>query len=98
MLGLGTHGVGETVSFQVPPGTGSVTIVQQGTQPSAAQTVTYQGEVLGNTVVPWTVKVGGTEFYNDGAVAPADPATVPTSAPAASCAPCATPGATTRWP
>lgn len=75
VLGLGTHGVGETVSFQVPPGTGSVTIVQQGTQPSAAQTVTHQGEVLGNTVVPWTVKVGGTEFYNDGAVVPADPAT-----------------------
>jgi hypothetical protein len=40
-----------------------------------APTITFQGQVLQNTVVPWTIQVGGTEFYNDGVVPPDDPAT-----------------------
>ncbi len=75
VIELGSHAVGSTVTFSVPPGTGSVTILQQGTQPQVAPTITYKGQLLQNTVVPWTVSVGGTKFYDDGVVPPADPAT-----------------------
>src|SRR5512136_673475 len=54
VLQLGSHAVGQTVTFPVPAGTGSVTILQQGTQPQVAPTITYQGQLLQNTVVPWT--------------------------------------------
>jgi hypothetical protein len=72
---LGSHPVGSTVTFNVPSGTGSVTILQQGTEPQVAPTITYKGQLLQNTVVPWTVSVGGTKFYDDGVVPPDDPAT-----------------------
>ena len=71
---LGVHTVGETVTFTVPAGTGSVTIVQQGTEPLAPESVTYQGSLVANTVVPSTVKVGGVEFYNDNVDPTGDPA------------------------
>jgi hypothetical protein len=74
VLQLGVHTVGETVTFTVPATTGSVTILQQGTEPLAAQSVTYQGSLLANTVVPLTLKVGGVEFFNDNVTPTADPA------------------------
>ena len=65
VLQLGVHTVGETVTFTVPASVGSVTIVQQGTEPLAPASVTYQGSLVANTVVPLTVKVDGVEFFND---------------------------------
>ena len=73
VLQLGVHTVGETVTFTVPGSTGSVTILQQGVQPLAPQTVTFRGTLIDNTVVPLTVTVGGTKFYDDNVVpVPAD--------------------------
>ncbi len=74
VLELGIHTVGETVTFQVPASTGSVTLLQQGADPAAARTITFRGAVLDNTVVPLTVSVGGTVFFDDNTVPPADPA------------------------
>ena len=74
VLPLGTHSVGETVTFSVPPATGSVTILQQGVDQLAARTVTWTGTVLDNTVVPLTVSVGGTTFFDDNVIPPDDPA------------------------
>lgn len=70
---LGVHAVGETVTFQVPAGTGSVTLVQQGTQPLAAQTVTIRGTSYPNTVVPAVIQVNGATYYLQSAAPPADP-------------------------
>jgi hypothetical protein len=75
VLELGVHQVGETVTFTVPAGTGSVTLVQQGAEPLAPQTVTLNGTVYPNTVVPGTITVNGTTFYAQSAAPPADPST-----------------------
>ena len=74
VIQLGAHTVGETVTFTVPATTGSVTILQQGTEPLAPESVTYQGSLVANTVVPLTVKVNGVEFYNDNVDPTGDPA------------------------
>ena len=74
VLQLGVHTVGETITFTVPAGIGGVTILQQGTEPLAPESVTYQGTLVANTVVPLTVKVGGVEFYNDNVDPTGDPA------------------------
>ena len=74
VLQLGVHTVGKTVTFTVPGSTGSVTILQQGAEPLAAQTVNYQGTPIDNNVVPLTVKVGATTFYDDNVIPPDDPA------------------------
>jgi hypothetical protein len=74
VIPLGTRAVGETVTFTVPATTGSVTILQQGTEQLAARTVTWNGTVLDNTVVPLTVSVGGTLFFDDTILPPDDPA------------------------
>ena len=74
VLALGTHAVGETVTFTVPAATGSVTILQQGVEQLAARTVTWGGTVLDNTVVPLTVSVDGTKFFDDNVLPPDDPA------------------------
>jgi hypothetical protein len=74
VLQLGVHAVGETVTFTVPPGSGSVTLLQQGTEPLAPASVTYQGSLVANTVVPLTVKVDGVEFFNDNVAPAGDPA------------------------
>jgi hypothetical protein len=74
VLQLGVHTVGETVTFTVPASTGSVTILQQGTEPLAPESVTYKGSQVANTVVPLTVKVGGVEFFNDNVDPTGDPA------------------------
>jgi hypothetical protein len=75
VLALGVHAVGETVSFQVPAGTGSVTLVQQGAEPLAAPSITFQGTSYPNTVVPGSISVNGTLFYNQAVAPPANPAT-----------------------
>ena len=72
---LGTHAVGETLTFTVPPSTGSVTILQQGVEQLAARTVTWGGATLDNTVVPLTVSIGGVPYFDDTVTAPDDPAT-----------------------
>ena len=70
VVALGTHAVGETVTFTVPAATGSVTILQQGVEQLAARTVTWGGTVLDNTVVPLTVSVDGTKFFDDNVLPP----------------------------
>jgi hypothetical protein len=75
VLELGVHAVNETVTFQVPPGTGSVTLLQQGAEPLAAQSITLNGALNPNTVVPATIHVNGTLFYDQNSAPPADPAT-----------------------
>ncbi len=74
VIPLGVHAVGETVAFQVPAGTGGVTLLCQGAEPAAAPFVTYQGVRLENTVVPLTVTAGGTLYFDDRVVPPDDPA------------------------
>ena len=74
VLALGTHAVGETVTFAVPAATGSVTILQQGTEQLAARTIDWAGTTLDNTVVPLTVSVGGTTYFDDTVIPPDDPA------------------------
>jgi hypothetical protein len=74
VLELGIHAVGETLTFSVPATTGSVTLLQQGTEQLAARTVTWSGVVLDNTVVPLTVSVGGTKYFDDNILPPDDPA------------------------
>lgn len=74
VIAFGTRTVGETVTFPVPAATGSVTILQQGTEQLAARTVTWSGTTLDNTVVPLTVSVGGTTYFDDNVLAPDDPA------------------------
>jgi hypothetical protein len=74
VISLGTHAVGETVTFAIPAGTGSVTILQQGVEHLAARSVTWTGVLLDNTVVPLTVSVDGVKYFDDGVVPPDDPA------------------------
>jgi hypothetical protein len=74
VLSLGAHAVGETVSFTIPPGTGSVTILQQGVEQLAARSVTLGGMRLENTVIPLTVNVDGVAYYDDRIIPPDDPA------------------------
>ena len=74
VISIGTRAVGDTVTFEVPAATGSVTILQQGVEQLAARTVTWTGTTLQNTVVPLTVSVGGTLFYDDNILPPDDPA------------------------
>ena len=87
VLSLGTHAVGETVTFAVPAGTGSVTILQQGVEQLAARSVTWSGVRLENTVIPLTVSVDGVTYFDDYVIPPDDPAelgtrpTAPGSAP-----------------
>src|SRR5512137_73220 len=75
VIELGTHAVGETVTFDVPAGTGSVTVLQQGAEQLAARQITWKGILLGNTVIPLTLSVNGTVFFDDTVVPPDDPAT-----------------------
>jgi hypothetical protein len=65
VLELGVHAVGETVAFDVPAGTGSVTMLQQGAEPLAATSVTLAGNVFANSVVPLSVSAAGVgEIFN----------------------------------
>jgi hypothetical protein len=59
-----THKVGDTISFDVPPGTGSLTIMHQAQL--ATLNLVYQNQVIDNSAVPLTITFpdGGT-VYND---------------------------------
>jgi len=74
VIELGVHTVGEAVQFTVPPGTGSVTLVQQGKEPLGAQSISIKGAPYGNTVIPATIKVNGTPYYDQNIQPPDNPA------------------------
>ena len=70
---LGEHQVGEQVSFQVPAGTWSVTIVSQEVAGSAADTIDLQGVAIPNSVVPTDVTAPDDRvFFDDLATVPLD--------------------------
>lgn len=55
-LDLGEHAVGTELSFQVPAGTSTFTILMQEVNDSAVPTIEYQGFTLPNGVVPTDVR------------------------------------------
>ncbi|HET9751481.1 MAG TPA: hypothetical protein VFP52_00915 [Myxococcales bacterium] len=64
VIELGTHKVGETLPFTVPPGTGSVTIVHQAD--IASLTVNLNGQDIDNSAVPLFVHMpDGGVAYDD---------------------------------
>jgi hypothetical protein len=64
VVALGTHKVGDLLNFDVPPGTGSVTIVHQAQ--IANLTLTFKGQVIDNSAVPLTVAMpDGGVVYDD---------------------------------
>ena len=68
---FGTQTVGKTVSFTVPPGTGSVTIVQQAV--TALDAVVFRGQVIENSAIPLSVVTpDGTKIYDDNKCCDAD--------------------------
>jgi hypothetical protein len=59
-----THKVGDTITFDVPPGTGSLTIMHQAQL--ATLNVVYQNQVIDNSAVPLTItKPDGSKAYDD---------------------------------
>jgi hypothetical protein len=70
---FGTHAVGDVISFNVPAGTGSVTIISQSAG-GTTDSITYRGTTIGNTVVPTALKdSSGSVIYDDNTSPPADP-------------------------
>ena len=68
---FGTHTVGDSVQFNVPAGTGSVTIVQQAV--SAKDAVVFQGHVIENSAIPLNVTTSdGVKIYDDNTCCDAD--------------------------
>jgi hypothetical protein len=66
---FGTHKVGDTIPFNVPAGTGSVTIVEQAQL--ATLSIVYQGQVIDNSAVPLTVtQPDGGVLYDDRTATP----------------------------
>jgi hypothetical protein len=73
---LGSHPVGENVTFTVPPGQASLSIVSQAV--SALDSITFQGQPVRNSAVPLRlVAPDGGVFYDDTLPFPEDPTTVP---------------------
>jgi len=64
---LGTHAVGETVTFNVPPGTASVTIHQQGVTGAATFDLPPYYYAIPNSVVPTALRApnGATVYADD---------------------------------
>lgn len=63
---LGQHTVGERLSFTVPSGTWSITIVSQAVAGTTTDAISYQGTLLPNSVVPTDVRApDGRLFYTD---------------------------------
>ncbi|HTO97447.1 MAG TPA: hypothetical protein VMK66_10430 [Myxococcales bacterium] len=61
---FGTHKVGDTITFDVPPGTGSLTIVHQAVL--ATLNVVYQNQVIDNSAVPLSIlQPDGGKVYDD---------------------------------
>jgi hypothetical protein len=70
---LGTHTVGDTVAFNVPSGTTSITIFSQAAG-GTTDSIVYRGSTVGNTVVPTLIKdPSGNVVYDDNASSSADP-------------------------
>ncbi len=70
---FGTHTVGDVVTFNVPAGTGSITIFSQSAG-ATTDSIDYKGMTIGNTVVATGLKdPGGTILYDDSASPPEDP-------------------------
>ncbi len=68
---FGTHKVGDSVSFNVPAGTGSVTLVEQAV--SAVDRVVFKNQVVENSAVPLNVTTpDGTKIYDDNTCCDAD--------------------------
>ncbi len=68
---FGTRTVGDSVSFNVPPGTGSVTLVEQAVD--AGATVVFQGHVIENSAIPLNVITpDGIRIYDDNTCCDAD--------------------------
>jgi hypothetical protein len=71
----GTHGVGDKITFDVPAGTGSLSIVAQAV--NATSDVVFQGVVIENSVLADNItQPDGTVIFKDTG-APNDPSTVP---------------------
>jgi hypothetical protein len=64
MLHLGSFTVNESVSFQVPAGVQSVTIIEQQVNPDAAQAISIQGQPYPNTVFPHSITVNGSQIFD----------------------------------
>jgi hypothetical protein len=63
---LGQHTVGQQLTFDVPAGTWSVTIISQAVAGTTASNIVYQGSLLPNSVVPTDVRApDGRVFYTD---------------------------------
>jgi hypothetical protein len=72
VIPLGVHKVGDVVPFDVPAGTGSVTIVHQAKL--AGLNITYKGQVLDNSAVPGVITLpSGAKAYDDNDDVPASP-------------------------
>ncbi len=72
---LGVHQVGEVVSFDVPAGTGTISIVSQASS-GVGETITVKGSTLDNAVVPLTLAdPSGDILYDDNAKPPTDGST-----------------------
>jgi hypothetical protein len=70
---FGTHTVGDVISFDVPAGTGSISIFSQSTG-ATTDSIVFRNTTIGNTVVPTSLKdPGGNLVYDDSANPPADP-------------------------
>jgi hypothetical protein len=86
VVAAGQQKVGNKVTFTVPPGTGTISILSQGIETAAINpatggtqppdTVTFRGSLLSNNVAPTLLKdPGGNTVYDDDPVTgfPADP-------------------------
>ncbi len=62
---LDSFTTGRAVSFAVPAGTASVTIVEQAASSAVPLTVSAGGSQYPNTPVPLSIDVGQTEIFND---------------------------------
>ncbi len=63
---LGEHVVGTPLSFTLPPGTSGFTLISQEVADTARPTISYQGFLLPNSVVPTDVREpGGALFFSD---------------------------------
>lgn len=70
-ISLGTHSVNETLTFKVPPSTGSITVVQQAV--SATSSVVFKGTEIPNASVPHRLTTpAGLVLYDDTDTPPAD--------------------------
>ncbi len=61
----GVKAPGQTVTFEVPAGTASVTIVEQGASTTMPLTIIAGTQQYDNTAVPLYVQAAGTQIFND---------------------------------